>query len=383
MPLGVVARCGFVAVGEVPGAAFGECRALGVGEQLAVAGQEHGFGALQGPVFPDFAPEVAQLRRIAPVEDGGAAAGAFDAVFSDFLAEVEHEGGRVEEQGAGERGEAAAGAAEEFGGGEALLVVVFEEVEDAGLQAAEPLPVPGDAAGAGVVAADGAQGVVEAGFVVEEVEADIFEVGAVVFLFVDFGDEDQVRVFGFYGRNERLQGFRGDQLHHVAAEAVYAAGGPETQDPEHFRAGLGGGPVVFAGVGPVAVAPVEAADGAFVVGGDVVGDVVDQQAESRDVGALDEGVEFFHAAGGVGGEVGVDVVPVGDGVGGAGVAFDEGFAGRMARDAGVPDVVNAQRLEVREFRTVPVRHLPVAPQPRQRLINDLLGHTANIQQNLQ
>ena len=238
------------------------------------------------------------------------------------------------------------------------------------LQVAQPLPVPGDAAGGDAAAADGAQGIVEAGFVVEQVEADLVEVAAVVVLLVDFGDEEQRRVVGLDGRDQLAQRLGGHELHHVAAEAVHAARCPVAQDVEHLGARLGCGPVVLAGVGPVAVAPVEMADGAFVVGGDVVGNVVDQYAQARLVRPGDERVELLEAPRGVVGEVGVDVVPVADGVGRSGVALDEGFAGGVARDAGIPDVVHAQRPQVRELRLSPVGEASLAPQPGQRLVDN-------------
>ena len=222
MPVGVVARRVLVAIGEVPGAAFGESRTLRQGEQFAVARQDGRLGLRQRGAAVQRAVEQAQLGRVAPVEDGGAAVGAVDAVFAHFLAEIEHEGRRVEQQRAGERGEGAAGVAQELRRGEPLLVVVLQEIQHPGLHVAQPLPVPGDAAGRGAAAADGPQGVVEPGLVVEQVEAHVFEVAAVVVLAVDLRHEEQVRKIGLYGRNERLQGFRGNQLHHVATEAVYA-----------------------------------------------------------------------------------------------------------------------------------------------------------------
>ena len=73
---------------------------------------------------------------------------------------------------------------------------------------------------------------------------------------------------------------------------------------------------------------------------------VDDHLQNRLMGTLDEVFELRHTLVHVLREVGIDIVIVGDGVRRTGFAFGDGrvivFSGRMADDAGVPDVRRTQ-----------------------------------------
>ena len=95
----------------------------------------------------------------------------------------------------------------------------------------------------------------------------------------------------------------------------------------------------------------------MVAAGYVVGDEVDDHLQAGCVGALHELVKLLHAARYIGGEVGVYIVVVLDGVGGAGLALDGGLVvgadalraivglRGVLNDTGVPYVGDAQLLD--------------------------------------
>ena len=116
------------------------------------------------------------------------------------------------------------------------------------------------------------------------------------------------------------------------------------------------------------------ADGARIVRRHVIRDIVDEDLEPGRMRARHQRVELLHAPRRVIRQVRVDVVPVRDGIGRPGIALDEVLARRMARDAGIPDIVYPQGIQVLEGGGIPVREAAMAPDPGKCLIDDFLGH---------
>ena len=155
----------------------------------------------------------------------------------------------------------------------------------------------------------------------------------------------------------------------VGVEAVVAGGAGGTFGvvlPVDLTAEGGAGEVVevvLGGVeegGVILLAEVDNALGlgvGVVAAGYVVGNEVDDHLQTGLVGALDELGELLHAVGDVGGEVGVYIVVVLDGVGGAGLALDGGLVvgadalsaivglRGVLDDSGVPYVGDAHLLD--------------------------------------
>ena len=125
-----------------------------------------------------------------PVEYGCPALGAFGSIGTNLLTHIDHIGRPVEKGADHQRGAGFGGISRKVGGGEALLVVILQEVEHIGLQILQELPVAGDSTGGGTSADDGSQVIVEAGFVVEKVESQLLDVTAVVSLVIDLSYEE-------------------------------------------------------------------------------------------------------------------------------------------------------------------------------------------------
>ena len=104
----------------------------------------------------------------------------------------------------------------------------------------------------------------------------------------------------------------------------------------------------------------------MILPSDMVGHEVDQHFHSRAVSALDKADKLVHAVRHVDGQIRVDVIVVGYGVGAAGVAFDDmrvvaryavcrvvGVVG-VFDDTGIPDMGETHRLDFLEYRVVDV-----------------------------
>ena len=187
-----------VAIAQVESGAFGECRLAAETQQLPEARQDPVFLRQQAALRMGVAAETLQGRDFHPVEDGGTAVGRFRGTLTDLLPEIKEEGSGVEKQGDGQGREAPAAFAAEEGGGEALLIVVLQEVQHAGLQVPEGLPVPGDGGGGmlrcgppgfSLGADQVAQDIIQARLVIERVETGPAHPFLVVFLLVNFRNE--------------------------------------------------------------------------------------------------------------------------------------------------------------------------------------------------
>ncbi len=119
----------------------------------------------------------------------------------------------------------------------------------------------------------------------------------------------------------------------------------------------------------------------MVLAGDVIGHEVDYHLEPGAVGAGHQPLKLGHAGGHVDGQVGVDVVVVGDGVGAAGLALDDvgivaryavgGVVGGMGvlYHAGVPDVGGAELAYIAQYGGVDAVELA-----RAVLLDGAVGH---------
>ena len=297
----------------------------------------------------------------------------------------------MEEQRNGQGRERGAAAARIEIGGHALFVVVLQEMQHPRLQAALELPFLREAGRGALAPDDAAQGIVEARFVVEQVETGI-GITPVVVLAVDFGDEQQARVLRAQGPERPGEEFGGHEFHHIAAETVHALVGPEAQHLQHLAPGGAVFIIEFDGVVPVVfrrpgvehvvagglggvlfvsafhrggqvqrfVEQVEILGGeiAVVLAVHVVGHEVDDHLHAGVVRTLDQGLEFGHPVVEVRGQCGIDVEPVADGVGRAGLALDDGgiAVGDRAEvrprgvrdDARVPHRADRELLEFQE-----------------------------------
>ena len=362
------------------------------------------------------------------VEDGGASVAATEALgihatLAQLLAEVDHHGAGVD-GGAhkyGRQGRTAV-AGDEVGG-EALLIVVFHEVEHAIAQFAQILPATRNVGSRLLMADDADEGVVEAYLIVQVVEPTVLDVVVVFPRIVYFGNEDDMGVFLLDDRYHPAPELEGYHLGHIATETVNTLLGPEEEDVAHLEPGGGEGvevgastlavvdtvvelyglvPVVACGVSVKAVItggagrafhivlPVDlsAKRGAgkvikIILGREeyagivlltevyhalglgigvvaachVVGNEVDNHLQSCSVGSLHQLGELLHAVGHGGGQVGVYVVVVLDGIGRTCLTFHRGLVvgadaemavvglRGMLDKAGVPYVGGAQLLD--------------------------------------
>ena len=364
-----------VGVHQVERAAPGE---NGVGrrdlQQPAVFLVDHGFldGKMSGK-------PAAHRRHAAIIEDRRAAvapAEAFDLhpLFTEFLSEIEHERRGVEQQRHREGCQAATAAARDPVARQPLLVVVFQETEHPRLQVALELPFLRQRRSGPFTADDTAQGVIETGLVVEQVETGI-GIFPVVLLAIDLRDEKQSGTV----RAQRVEGpaeeFGRHELHHVATEAVHALVRPELQDLQHLAPGAAAPVVELDGVvpvvqgrprvenvvaggqgrlldivavqrfrqmeGPVEQIEVVVGEIAPVFAVHVVRHEVEDDFHPRPVRTGDQRLELRHAVVEVHREGGIDVEPVSDGIGRAGLPLDQRRIavgdGRERRPGGVGD----------------------------------------------
>ena len=319
--------------------------------------------------------------------------------------------------------------------------MVLEEVQHPGLEVAEELPVPGQCPGGEPVAGDGADGVVQAGLVVEEVEAHLIDIHPVLFLLIDLGDEDDVREFQLDLRDEPLHEGRGHQLHHVAAEAVHALEGPVMDDVVHLVPGPGvevavvdldglvpvvdarrRGEAVAGGLGRkleiagavvgfrqaqglagiveevvlgrpvhggvvVRAEGMDARDMAPVIPRHMVRDEVHDDLHPVPMGAFHQLKEFFHPGIGIRCQIRIYVVVIRDGIGRTGLPFHDLGMGRpaafvllprgVADEARVPDVIDAESPDVLQGRGVDTFKLSAPPQAGKHLVKDLFQTTSS------
>ena len=166
---------------------------------------------------------------------------------------------------------------------------------------------------------------------------------------------------------------RRHQFHHVAAESVNTSCGPETQDIKHFARRARVIPVHFPRIGPVTVVPAENRNGAYVIGGDMIGDEIYQAFHSAVMSPSHHGLELVDAGCRIDGQIGIDVEPIRHRVGRPRVTLDEILASSVTWNAGKPDIINPKGAKIAERRFIPVGEPSAAPQPRQNLINYLLS----------
>ena len=184
-----VLRCR-IGIHEVEELAVGYSRMAGHAQEIGVGLFEL---ALVGSQVP--AVEEGAMQRVESpiVEDGGAAVESAKALglharLAESLSGIVHIGVCSQEQGNGYCGQCPTWIACKEVGGNALLVVVLEEVEHVVANVVGLLPLAGDVGGGAAVANDVAQAVVHSHFVVEQVEASS-EVFAIECRIVDLGNE--------------------------------------------------------------------------------------------------------------------------------------------------------------------------------------------------
>ena len=340
--------------------------------------------------------ETAHRRHTAIIENRRAAVHAAEALglhppLAELLPEIKHERRRIEQQRNRQRGEAGLAAAGKEIGGQPLLVVVFQEIQHTGLQAAQELPLRRKAAGGTLAADDAAQGVIETRFIVEQVEARS-GIAAIIVLAVDLGDELQAGMLRAERAERPLEELGRHQLHHIAAETVHALPYPELQDREHLAPGAALAVVQLDGVVPVrlrrpgvehvvargqgGILDIRAVERfrqvqrtvqreeillgevAAVFAVHVVRDEVDDDLHPGLVRPCDQRLEFRHPVVDVDGQGRVDVEPVADGVRRSRLALDERGvavgngaemgAGGVRDDAGVPHGTDRQLLELQQ-----------------------------------
>ena len=216
------------------------------------------LGAEFSPVEFALVQPLLVLGHAPIVEDGGAAVFAAEALgaiggLAHFLARVEHyraaaQGGR---HGHGRDGAARVGG--KFLGGNALLVVVFQEAQHVRREAvALFFPDLGDVLGGAFLAHQPAYAIVEAHLIVEKIEFSLVQVGFVFLRIIGFADENQVGFHLFELGNHVGPELDGHHFHHVAAEAIHVFAGPEHKDVAHLLPSVGHGfKVLFAAVGVV------------------------------------------------------------------------------------------------------------------------------------
>ena len=111
--------------------------------------------------------------------------------------------------------------------------MVLKEVQHVWLDVAEELPVAGDAGCrlpkldrhaviVDILLHDGAQSVVQAGFVIKVVKSYIADLLPVKILLVYFSDENHLRVLCLDLTDQPCHEFRRNKLDHIAAESVHA-----------------------------------------------------------------------------------------------------------------------------------------------------------------
>ena len=269
------------------------------------------------------------------------------------------------------------------------------------------------------------QRVVQAAFVVQVVKAYLFHVHAILVFLVHFGHKNDLRECRLDALDEPLHELRGHQFHHVAAEAVYALGGPETHDIQHFvpggrvevavvnldcfppvvdtgsggeavSGGLGGHFLVAFGVerqlqglsrviekvvlrGPVHGFVVIGAQRSLVLARHVVGHKVNDALETGRVRAPHQVLEFGHPALRDIGHVRIDVVVVGNGVGTPGLPFHHLFSrtgAGMPDEAGIPYIMSTEPFPILEGPGVDGRKFTVSPESGKYLVNNSF-HTTN------
>ena len=266
--------------------------------------------------------------------------------------------------------------------------MILQETEHPRLQLGLELPFLRQRGGRPLAPDDAAQGIIETGLVVEQVETRI-GIFPVVFLAVNFRDEEQVGVIGTQRVESPVEEGCRNEFHHVAAETVDALPYPEMQHLQHLAPGTPVMVVEFNGIIPVVergpgvehvvsgrksgvldIAAVQRfgkmqgfserievlrREIAVILAVHVVGHEVDDDLHAGLVRTGDEGLELGHAIVEIDGQGRVDIEPVADGVGRSSLTLDErGIAvrkgpemgaGGVGDHAGVPHGADRQLLE--------------------------------------
>ena len=195
-------------------------------------------------------PQSHRLLRGVPVENRAApvlAAESFliHSPLADFLTGIDHERRPVEIKGSIECGECIYGILSEEIRCEALLVVIFQEIQHIWLQISERLPVPGNllcrlpgfhghSAVVSVLLHNRPYGVVHAGLVIEKVEANLTYIFGIQFFLIYLGNEGDVWMEFVYLPDKPGEEIRWNQLDHVASEPVDTHSRPEIHDVKHL-----------------------------------------------------------------------------------------------------------------------------------------------------
>ena len=133
-------------------------------------------------------------------------------------------------------------------GGDALLVVVFEEIKHVRADIGYALPLSRDARGRRLAAHDGTERVVKPHFVVEIVKAAL-QIAAVFGGIVHLCHENKFRIFFLHLGNGIRPKLCGHHFRHVAAKTVHALLRPKEQNGRHLVPRVGHGVEVGSAAG--------------------------------------------------------------------------------------------------------------------------------------
>ncbi|OAV74815.1 hypothetical protein Barb7_01630 [Bacteroidales bacterium Barb7] len=205
-------------------------------ERLLLVGQ---LAAVEGMVVDP----VADSFHAPVVVDGGSSVHATEALFvhaalAQFLSAIDHD--RVGVHGGGDNhgGDGGKRASGEEIGGDALLVVVFEEVQHTVLYVFQTLPATGDAGSGSLSADNGTKGIVKSHFIIKIVELPRMDIVPVFIRIIDFGNE-QNAVPLLNLRDDPLPKLNGHHLRHIATEGINAFPRPEAENIQHFQPCIG------------------------------------------------------------------------------------------------------------------------------------------------
>ena len=236
--------------GEVGGGTIDGSITLCQAKHLLVTGTDGTiFGGQSGFVPTDLLPGLLAFETPV-VEDGGTTIGTLEAFgihrrFAQFACEIVHIGVAVDQGADVECGDCGLRVLAEEVGGNALLVVVLEEVEhmtaDLGVGIGRQREAGLDGIDWATTLDHAADGIVELDLVVEIVETTGDDVILIDTGIVDLGDKEHVGILLLDTADAIMPEFVGHHFGHVATEGIDALGAPVEQDVAHLDPSGGDG----------------------------------------------------------------------------------------------------------------------------------------------
>ena len=172
------------------------------------------------------------------IEDCGTAVASAESLsvhtaLAEFLTGINHQRIGAHKRRNRQRGSRLFARAGKEVGGDALLVVVFEEIKHVRADIVHALPLSRDARGRRLAAHDGAERVVKPHFVVEIVKAAL-QIATVFGGIVHLCHENKFRIFFLHLGNGIRPKLCGHHFRHVAAKTVHALLRPKEQNGRHL-----------------------------------------------------------------------------------------------------------------------------------------------------